>query len=77
MRGGQYARDMMRTIARLWRFFSLGFIVAFVAYLFIRWDPDKVFVGVGIAATVGVLVVVGVEYGRAKLRPDDVPQQNR
>ena len=68
---------MMRTIARLWRFFSLGFIVAFVAYLFIRWDPDKVFVGVGLAATAGVLVVVAVEYGRAKLRQDDLSQQDR
>jgi len=68
---------MLRTIARLWRFFSLGFIAAFVACLFIRWDPDKVFVGVAIAATVGVLVVVAMEYGRAKLRRDDVPQQDR
>jgi hypothetical protein len=67
----------MKTLSRWWRVFSLGFIVAFVAYLFIRWDPDKVFVGVGIGATAGVVLAVAMEYARAKLRADDVPQSNR
>ncbi len=65
---------MIRTVSRLWRFFSLGFIGAFIAYLFIRWDPDKVFVGVAIAAFVGLLVVVAFEFARAKMRADDVSQ---
>jgi hypothetical protein len=68
---------MMRTISRFWRFFSLGFIVAFVAYLFIRWDPDKVFVGVGIGVAVGLAVAVLAEYARAKLRGDQGVQPER
>ncbi|MEX1103351.1 MAG: hypothetical protein WED87_03825 [Dehalococcoidia bacterium] len=57
---------MRRTVNRYWRVFSLGFIIAFVAYLFIRWDPDKVFTGVGIAIAGGVVLVVVAEIVRSR-----------
>lgn len=40
--------------------FLVGFIVAFVVYLFVRFDPDKVLLGVVISAVVGVVANVGV-----------------
>lgn len=68
---------MMRTLTRLWRYFSLGFILAFVIYLLIRWDPEKVLTGVGVAVAGGVVVAVAFEFARVKMRQDDVSQQNR
>lgn len=70
-------RAMRRAVLRYWRFFSLGFIVAFVAYLFIRWDADKVFTGVGVAVVVGILLVVVAEYARSRWMREDVPDPNR
>lgn len=64
-------RAMKRTVSRYWRFFSLGFIIAFVAYLFIRWDPDKVFTGVGVAAVGGLVLVVIVELLRSRWEGND------
>lgn len=71
-------RAMRRTVNRYWHAFSLGFILAFVAYLFIRWDPDKVFTGVGIAVAGGVLLVVIAEVVRSRwLRDEDVTYVDR
>jgi hypothetical protein len=68
-------RRMRRTVSRYWRAFSLGFIIAFVAYLFIRWDADKVFTGVGVAVAGGVVLVVIAEVIRSRWIGDgDVTQ---
>lgn len=40
--------------------FLVGFVVAFVVYLFVRFDPDKVLLGVVISAVVGVALNFGV-----------------
>ncbi len=65
-------RRMQRAVYRYWRSFSIGFIFAFVAYLFIRWDPEKVFTGVGVAAAVGVALVLLVEIViRPRWRAED------
>lgn len=35
-------------------FFLIGFVVTFIIYLFVRWDPDKVLLGVVIGGIVGI-----------------------
>jgi hypothetical protein len=59
---------MRQSIARYWRTFSIGFIAAFVAYLFIAWESDKVFTGVGISVVAGLVLVAALEYYRARRR---------
>ena len=69
---------MRRNVQRYWRSFSIGFIVAFVAYLFIRWESDKVFTGVGIAVAGGILLIVIAEFARNRwLKDDDVVEVER
>jgi mannose/fructose/N-acetylgalactosamine-specific phosphotransferase system component IIC len=53
---------MWHTLQRFWRFFSIGFIIAFVIYLFARWDADAVILGVVISAAVGVVVAVVIFF---------------
>ncbi|HEX6030265.1 MAG TPA: hypothetical protein VFY90_02460 [Tepidiformaceae bacterium] len=53
---------MWHTMQRFWRFFSLGFIVAFVIYLFVRWDADQVLLGVVISAVVGVVLAIAIFF---------------
>ena len=53
---------MWTTMQQFWRFFSIGFIIAFVAYLFVRWDADKVITGVAIAAAVGVALAIVIFF---------------
>lgn len=51
---------MWTVLRRFWHFFTIGFIVAFVIYLFVRWDADKVIVGVLISAGVGVALAIAI-----------------
>lgn len=37
-------------------YFLVGFLIAFIIYLFVRFDPDEVLLGVVISAVVGVVV---------------------
>ena len=39
-------------------YFLVGFVIAFVIYLFIRFDTDAVLLGIGIAAVAGVALSV-------------------
>ncbi len=68
---------MKRSVSRYWRAFSIGFIIAFVAYLFIRWESDKVFTGVGVAVAAGVVLVVVAEIVRNRWLRDDVAEVQR
>jgi hypothetical protein len=47
---------------QFWRYFSIGFIVAFVIYLFARWDADAVILGVVISAAAGLVVAVAIFF---------------
>ncbi len=40
--------------------FLVGFVVAFVVYLFVRFDADKVLLGVVISAVVGIAFNFGI-----------------
>ncbi|MCC6383230.1 MAG: hypothetical protein IT304_12045 [Dehalococcoidia bacterium] len=51
---------MWTAIRRFFHFFTIGFIVAFVIYLFVRWDVDKVIVGVVIGAAGGVVLGIAI-----------------
>ena len=48
---------MMRALRRYLNVALIGFIITFVAYLFIRFDPDKVVLGV-VIALVGAAVAL-------------------
>ena len=55
--------------------FLVGFVVAFIIYLFVRFDVDKVVLGVVIAAVVGVVGNIGL-YFLEKQFPEQVPGTN-
>jgi cell division protein FtsW (lipid II flippase) len=41
-------------------YFLVGFVVSFIIYLFVRFDFDKIILGVVIGAGVGLAVSIGV-----------------
>jgi cell division protein FtsW (lipid II flippase) len=41
-------------------YFLIGFIIAFVIYLFIRYDADDILLGVVIGAVAGVALSIGL-----------------
>ncbi len=47
---------MWRTIRQATLYFLVGFTVAFLIYLFIRFDPGRVLVGIAIGAGAGVVL---------------------
>jgi hypothetical protein len=57
-------------------YFLVGFVVAFVIYLFIRFDADAVFLGVVIAAAAGLALSVFLWWleGRFEERPARPPE---
>lgn len=40
--------------------FLVGFVIAFVIYLFVRFDPNKVLVGLGVSAVAGVALMIAL-----------------
>jgi hypothetical protein len=52
-------------------YFFVGFVVAFVIYLFIRFDADDVLLGIGIAAVAGI--AVSAFLGWLETRFDESP----
>lgn len=49
---------MWRRIRQIALYLLIGFTVAFVAYLFIRFDADQVLLGMVIGAVAGIAVAV-------------------
>jgi ABC-type antimicrobial peptide transport system permease subunit len=47
---------MWHTLRRSALYFLLGFVVSFLVYLLVRFDPAMVLTGVGISAGVGAVV---------------------
>ncbi len=50
--------------------FLIGFVIAFVIYLFVRFDPNKVLVGVGVSAAAGVALMIALALLERQF-PDD------
>ena len=61
---GKAGRGILRSMARFFRrqltYFLIGFVVAFVIYLFVRYDADQIILGVVIGAVAGVVLCVGI-----------------
>jgi hypothetical protein len=52
--------------------FLLGFVVAFVVYLFVQFDVNKVVLGLVISAAVGVILVIAL-YFLERQFPEQIP----
>jgi hypothetical protein len=52
----RYTPRMWTTLRRATLYFLVGFVIAFVIYLFIRFDANLVLVGIAIGAAAGVVV---------------------
>lgn len=53
---------MMRALRRYLNAALIGFIVTFVIYLFVRFDPDKILLGIVISLIGGAAVLAGYIY---------------
>ena len=51
---------MWSFLRRQLNYFLIGFVATFVVYLFIRFDPDKVFLGVVLGAIGGTVLSGGL-----------------
>jgi|KBSSwiStaDraftv2_1062776.scaffolds.fasta_scaffold2518912_2 multisubunit Na+/H+ antiporter MnhE subunit len=62
---------MWSAIRRFANYFLIGFVVSFVIYLFIRFDADKIFLGIVIGVFSGIVlaVLLGVLERRFPERP--------
>jgi high-affinity Fe2+/Pb2+ permease len=49
---------MRSFLRRAGLYFLVGFVLAFVAYLFIRFDPDKVLLGMLVGVAGGLVLTV-------------------
>jgi len=63
---------MFRALRRFINAFLIGFLVTFVIYLFIRFDPSDVVLGVVIAAIGGAGAVAGYVYLDRRFGEDEV-----
>jgi ABC-type lipoprotein release transport system permease subunit len=51
---------MWSALRRFANYFLIGFVVSFVIYLFIRFDADKIFLGIVIGVVCGVALAIGI-----------------
>ncbi|MGI8927064.1 MAG: hypothetical protein ACR2HN_10525 [Tepidiformaceae bacterium] len=65
---------MWSFLRRYTNYFLLAFLVTFIIYLFIRFDPDEVLLGVAIAAGVGFVVCILLLWLERRF-PDRAPPQ--
>jgi uncharacterized membrane protein len=63
---------MWRRIRQAALYFLLGFTVAFVVYLFVRFDADQVLLGMAIGSGVGVIVAAALIWLEHRF-PDNPP----
>ncbi|MEO8541647.1 MAG: hypothetical protein ABI577_18045 [bacterium] len=62
---------MFRALRRYLNAALIGFIVTFVIYLFVRFDPDKVVLGIVISLVGAAVTLVAYIYLDRKLGGDD------
>jgi 4-amino-4-deoxy-L-arabinose transferase-like glycosyltransferase len=51
---------MWSAIRRFANYFLIGFVASFVIYLFIRFDANKILVGIAIGVVCGVALAIGL-----------------
>ncbi len=61
---------MRRFVRRQLTYFLIGFVITFVAYLFVRFDADKVILGVVIGAVGGIVLGIALFWLEHKF-PDE------
>ena len=66
---------MRKFVRKQLTYFLAGFVIAFVLYLFIRIDFDKIILGVVIGAVAGVALCFAVAALERRF-PDDTPAEN-
>jgi mannose/fructose/N-acetylgalactosamine-specific phosphotransferase system component IIC len=54
--GSRILEAMWIALRRYTNYFLVGFVVAFLIYLFVRYDADEIIVGIVISACVGILL---------------------
>ena len=65
-------RAMWHYLRRMLSVFLIGFVIAFVLYLFVRFDADDVIVGMVIGAAAGLVLSIAVAFLERRF-PDDTP----
>lgn len=63
---------MWSFLRREFLYFLVGFVATFIVYLFIRFDPDEVLLGVAIASVGGIILAIVLFYLERKF-PEKVP----
>ena len=63
---------MWSFLRREFLYFLVGFVATFIVYLFIRFDPDEVLLGVAIASVGGIILAIALFYLERKF-PDRIP----
>ncbi len=64
---------MWTLLRRQLNYFFVGFIAAFVIYLFVRYEFDDIMIGVLIGAVVGVALSAGLYYLERRF-PENRPE---
>jgi mannose/fructose/N-acetylgalactosamine-specific phosphotransferase system component IIC len=63
---------MWSFLRRQFLYFLIGFVLTFVIYLFVRFDADKVLLGVAIGAVGGILAAI-VLFALERRFPEQTP----
>jgi hypothetical protein len=63
---------MWSFLRRQFLYFLVGFVATFVIYLFVRFDADKVLLGVAIGAVGGIVLAI-VLFALERRFPEQVP----
>ena len=64
-------RDMFRALRRYLNAILIGFIITFVVYLFVRFDPDKIITGIVISLVGGGVALALYIFLDRKLSPGE------
>ena len=61
----------MKFLKRQVTYFLLGFVLAFTIYLFVRFDPDAILLGMGIGAAAGVVLMAALFWIERTFRDEE------
>ena len=64
---------MRKFLRRQLTYFLIGFLLTFIIYLFVWFDPDQVILGVVISAVGGVAMAAALFWLERRFPEDDVP----
>ncbi len=63
---------MFKALRRYLNAALIGFIITFVVYLFVRFDPDKVVLGIVISLIGAAVTLIGYIYLDRKFGSDEI-----